>query len=329
MMNGKMNAKRQKRLVFGCVTLLGASCAVAADWPQWRGPDRDGKVSGFTEPKAWPQQLTKGWKTSIGSGDATPALVGDKLYAFAREGTDEVTVCLDAGTGKEIWRDKYPAGTNVSGPASGHPGPRRLAGGGRRESGHHGHRRDRLLPGCRKRKGHLAEGSVQGFLLGSTHVQGGGFPADRGQNVHRPARRARQRGRPGAGPGDREYQVEMGRGWHDLFFAGRHDRRRCERDRPGDGKIGGGLSAADGKLLWQTAFGGGGGMRGGGGRGRGGPGGAGGGPPGGGPAGLGGGPPPAQARDREVPAGQAQVRAEADPAPVECAAVAGVAVAAA
>jgi outer membrane protein assembly factor BamB len=57
-------------------------------------------------------------------GDSTPALVGGKLYVFARQGADEVTVCLDAATGKEVWQDKNP-GEEVRGPAAGqHAGPR-------------------------------------------------------------------------------------------------------------------------------------------------------------------------------------------------------------
>jgi len=122
MKNKKSSSKRRKQLIFSCVTLLGASCALA-DWPQWRGPDRDGKVSGFTEPKTWPEQLTKGWTTTVGAGDATPALVGDKLYVFARQDADEVTVCLDAASGKQIWIDKYPS-ASVTGMAASHPGPR-------------------------------------------------------------------------------------------------------------------------------------------------------------------------------------------------------------
>ncbi len=106
-----------------CVVVMIASCAVAQDWPQWRGPNRDGKVSGFTAPKKWPKELTQKWKVTVGSGDATPALVGDKLYVFTRQGAEEVTLCLKAGNGKEVWRDKY-AAQAVTGAASRHPGPR-------------------------------------------------------------------------------------------------------------------------------------------------------------------------------------------------------------
>ena len=107
-----------------CIVVMYASCAVAQDWPQWRGPNRDGKVSGFTEPQKWPKELTQKWEVTVGAGDATPALVGDKLYVFTRQGGDEVTLCLDAGTGKEIWRDKYAAQAVTGAPSRQHPGPR-------------------------------------------------------------------------------------------------------------------------------------------------------------------------------------------------------------
>jgi outer membrane protein assembly factor BamB len=117
------NANPMTSLIVGSVMLLCASGALAQDWPQWRGPNRDNKVSGFTEPKAWPKELTKKWSTKVGDGDASPVLVGDKLYVFTREGKEEVIRCLDAANGEEKWKDKYEAEA-VSGAGSGHPGPR-------------------------------------------------------------------------------------------------------------------------------------------------------------------------------------------------------------
>ncbi len=114
---------RSKAVIAVCVIVLCASCVLAADWPQWRGPNRDGKVNDFTAPAKWPSQLTEKWRTTVGSGDATPALVGDKLYVFTRQGAEEVTLCLNAGDGKEIWRDKYEAQAVTGAPAR-HPGPR-------------------------------------------------------------------------------------------------------------------------------------------------------------------------------------------------------------
>jgi len=106
-----------------CVILTGADCVFAQDWPQWRGPNRDGKVTGFKAPRTWPKELAQKWKAQVGLGDATPSLVGDRLYVFARQDMDEVTVCLDAGTGKELWRDPY-AAQSVSGADGSHLGPR-------------------------------------------------------------------------------------------------------------------------------------------------------------------------------------------------------------
>ena len=95
----------------------------AEDWPQWRGPNRDGKINGFSAPVKWPDSLNQKWKTTVGSGDSTPALVGDKLYVFARQGGEEIVQCLNIADGKEVWQSKYEAQA-VTGAAARHPGPR-------------------------------------------------------------------------------------------------------------------------------------------------------------------------------------------------------------
>lgn len=109
-------------LVAGLV-LFSATCAFAQDWPQWRGVNRNDTVTGFDVPQTWPKELTKKWQVQVGAGDATPALVGDKLYVFALQGSEEVTLCLKADDGSEVWRDKYTA-IPVTGAAAQHPGPR-------------------------------------------------------------------------------------------------------------------------------------------------------------------------------------------------------------
>ncbi|MCL5099038.1 MAG: PQQ-like beta-propeller repeat protein [Candidatus Omnitrophica bacterium] len=109
--------------VAGGAILIGAVNVLAQDWPQWRGPNRDDKVSGFTAPEQWPSALKEKWKKTVGVGDATPALVGDRLYVFVRQGEDEVTLCMNAEDGKKLWENKY-AAQAVTGPAARHPGPR-------------------------------------------------------------------------------------------------------------------------------------------------------------------------------------------------------------
>src|SRR5881628_3585161 len=97
--------------------------ADAADWPQWRGANRDAKAADFKAPKTWPKELTQKWKVTVGDGVATPALVGERLYVFSREAGNEVIRCLNAADGKEIWQDKYES-LGASGAASSFSGPR-------------------------------------------------------------------------------------------------------------------------------------------------------------------------------------------------------------
>jgi len=112
-----------KLLVLNCLSLAAASATLAQDWPQWRGPNRDAKTSDFKAPKTWPKELIQKWKVTVGDGVATPALVGDKLYVFSREDGNEVTRCLEAATGKEVWQEKYES-LGATGPAAQFSGPR-------------------------------------------------------------------------------------------------------------------------------------------------------------------------------------------------------------
>src|SRR5205814_9375287 len=88
--------KHWHRATLGVVAgVLVGTAAFAEDWPQWRGPNRDGKVTGFTPPATWPKALAQKWKTTVGEGDSSPALVGDRLYVFTRQGADEFLYCLN------------------------------------------------------------------------------------------------------------------------------------------------------------------------------------------------------------------------------------------
>jgi outer membrane protein assembly factor BamB len=119
-----MRNTRSSAAAITAIILIGAGALSAQDWPQWRGPNRDGKLNGFTVPASWPKQLTQKWRMTVGVGDSTPALVGGRLYAFGRQDADEVITCLDADTGKMLWQDTYPARFVVTGPSARHPGTR-------------------------------------------------------------------------------------------------------------------------------------------------------------------------------------------------------------
>jgi outer membrane protein assembly factor BamB len=115
-----------KKSIFTAVSILVlciSSVSYSQDWPQFRGTDRDSRVSGFKAPSEWPAELSQVWKVQVGTGDATPVLVGIRIYLNTRQGDNEVVLCLDSSTGKELWKDQYPSAA-VTGPAGSHPGPR-------------------------------------------------------------------------------------------------------------------------------------------------------------------------------------------------------------
>jgi len=119
--------KKSNRLfiaVIGFIFLAMTTNVFSQDWPQWRGANRDGKVTGFDVPKSWPAELTPTWKITVGLGDASPVIAGDQLYSFARLDSNEVITCLDVKTGQKIWVNLFPA-VAITGPASSqHSGPR-------------------------------------------------------------------------------------------------------------------------------------------------------------------------------------------------------------
>jgi outer membrane protein assembly factor BamB len=113
-----------KRLVafFAWLVLsVAAVTAGAQDWPQWRGPNRDGAGS-FDVPASWPETLERRWQVEVGEGYATPVLVGDRIYMYTRQGEDEVMTAHSAATGEVIWRTAYPAPFEMF-PATAQHGP--------------------------------------------------------------------------------------------------------------------------------------------------------------------------------------------------------------
>jgi outer membrane protein assembly factor BamB len=80
------------------------------DWPGFRGPDRDGKVTGIRIATDWRSQPPKeAWRHTSGPGWSSFAVVGKHLYTQEQLGTDELVVCYDAETGKILWAHKDPA----------------------------------------------------------------------------------------------------------------------------------------------------------------------------------------------------------------------------
>src|SRR5205809_7398837 len=100
------------RLLFLCVSLLTVTVmnVSAADWPDWRGPLRDGVSVEKNLPEKWSRAgLNLAWKRPFG-GRSTPVILGNRLYAQNSVGKgatqQERVLCLDTATGRVIWEHR-------------------------------------------------------------------------------------------------------------------------------------------------------------------------------------------------------------------------------
>jgi outer membrane protein assembly factor BamB len=91
-----------------------------ADWTAWRGPHRDGTAVGARPPALWPEALVRRWRVDAGLGYATPIVVGDRVYLFARQGDRESMSAFDAADGTLLWRMGYPATFTMNSGAARH-----------------------------------------------------------------------------------------------------------------------------------------------------------------------------------------------------------------
>lgn len=89
---------------------LVPSQASANDWPQWRGPQRDGVSTETGLLTTWPEGGPKLlWQAPTGEGFSAPAIARGRVYSMVQDHDQEVVVCWDEATGREIWRRGYPA----------------------------------------------------------------------------------------------------------------------------------------------------------------------------------------------------------------------------
>ena len=97
--------------VIAAMCLL-ATALQAADWPQWRGPQRNGLSMETGLLQSWPKQGPKLiWQVKdIGSGYSTPAVVGDRIYLLSNEGLEnEFALALSTKDGSRVWSAKLGA----------------------------------------------------------------------------------------------------------------------------------------------------------------------------------------------------------------------------
>jgi len=82
------------------------------DWPQWRGPNRDGQSLDKNLLKEWPKEgpplvFTL---TGLGQGQCAPAVVGGRLYTIGKLDNQAYAQAYDISTQKRLWETKFAAG---------------------------------------------------------------------------------------------------------------------------------------------------------------------------------------------------------------------------
>lgn len=96
--------KKSLALAAAAALLLHAPSSFSADWPQWRGPNRDGTVSDPNHPvNSLPSEPKVLWKLDCGIGQASPIISAGKVVYLDAQSGQETAHCVDAATGKVLW----------------------------------------------------------------------------------------------------------------------------------------------------------------------------------------------------------------------------------
>ena len=95
-----------------CLFLLAALLtfrATADDWPQWRGLQRNG-ISSEKITTNWPGESPKVvWRANVGTGFSSVSVSDGRAYTMGNTDEKDTVWCLEASTGKELWRHTYEA----------------------------------------------------------------------------------------------------------------------------------------------------------------------------------------------------------------------------
>jgi outer membrane protein assembly factor BamB len=99
------------RATLAALALLNlAPVAAAADWPQWRGPSRDGTTGEKSWLAGWPAGKAPrvAWRAKVGKGHSGVVVAGGLALTVGWDGKEDTLFCFDAKTGKEKWRKSEP-----------------------------------------------------------------------------------------------------------------------------------------------------------------------------------------------------------------------------
>lgn len=101
------NFRREALCLAACAVVAGLTltAARASDWPQWRGPERNGVSRETSLLKSWPAGGPRAlWSVkTVGGGYGTPSVANGRVYGLGYRNNSEVVWALDAASGREVW----------------------------------------------------------------------------------------------------------------------------------------------------------------------------------------------------------------------------------
>jgi outer membrane protein assembly factor BamB len=98
--------------ISAALAAVAMTATVAAQWPEWRGPSRDGRSAETGLPASWsPHGENLAWRIPIGSRSA-PVAFGNRVYINSPtpgdpSATQERLIAIDADTGKVVWERRF------------------------------------------------------------------------------------------------------------------------------------------------------------------------------------------------------------------------------
>lgn len=105
-----------KTCFISCLLLVSTSALLtASDWPQWRGPQRNGQVAGPT----WPDKLDTDhlrlvWRVEFGPSYSGPIVSGERVFTTeTKDKKVEIVTAFDRHSGQVLWRAEWPGAVSV------------------------------------------------------------------------------------------------------------------------------------------------------------------------------------------------------------------------
>lgn len=107
------SAHRRRALALGSWFCWATFCAgaepVPRDWPQWRGPARNGVAEETTFPQVWPAAAPQpSWTAPIADGWSSPIVADGRVFVTDRRNDEERLTAFDARDGKQLWQRTNP-----------------------------------------------------------------------------------------------------------------------------------------------------------------------------------------------------------------------------